>query len=109
MRFNKVGWFGVTQYSMDMYHNQIATVVWDWEKGKVYYNPYYDNANLQQQAGVNDLFEVHQLEVMTSQYHGEKWFRFTNDDDAPVYTITNPSLKGDRTVLTVERKLGDQQ
>ena len=46
---------------------------------------------------------------MTSQYHGEKWFRFTNDDDAPVYTITNPSLKGDRTVLTVERKLGDQQ
>lgn len=102
MRYNTVGYLGTTGYTMDKYHNQVASTSWR----KIYCNKYQDNVQLQQQAAVNDGRDVKQFEVMSTEYHGEKLFRLSTAEDAVVFTVTYASVKGDRTVLTVECKLG---
>ncbi len=105
MRFNTVGYLGTTSYTMDGYHNQIASRTWK----KVYCNRFYDNASLQQQAAVNDNRMLAQFEVMSTEYSGEKFFKLTDSETAVIYTITLASKKGDRTVLTVECEMGNSE
>lgn len=85
---------------MDKLHNQIATVTWR----KVYANRYYDNASLQQQASINDNKLLAQYEILSSEYSGEKLLKSDNVE----YTISLVSVKGDRTVLTVERDVANE-
>lgn len=105
MRFNSVGYLGTNTYTMDRYHNQKAVTNWK----KVYCNRFYDNASLQQQAAVNDNRKLAQYEVMSSEYSGEKLFKLDESETAVIYTITLASMKGDRTVLTVECEMGNSE
>lgn len=100
MRYNSVAYLGTTVYAMDDLHNQVPTVTWS----KVYVNRYYDNINLQQQAAINDQKQLAQFEIMSADYSGQRLFKI---DDVE-YTVSLASVKGDRTVLTVEKDLSNE-
>ena len=94
MRFNDVAYLGSVTYEMDAIHNQKPTTTWE----KVYVDRFYDNANLQNQAAVNDNKKLAQFEILSANYSGQHLFKYNGTE----YTVSLASNKGDRTVLTVE-------
>jgi hypothetical protein len=98
-RYKTVGELGEVTIIEDEIHNQIKETSWR----PVYLNEWTQSSNLQLIAAQNDNQQAAQYEIMSCDYCGERLLRVSGVE----YTIKKASVKGDRTVLTVEREISN--
>ena len=67
-------------------------------KTKVYVNRWSISAEWVSGNGIEDMENAYAFELLTFEYSGEKYAEYNGKP----YRITNVSIRGDRTVLTME-------
>lgn len=98
-RYKTVGELGEVTIIEDEIHNQTKETSWR----PVYLNEWSQSSNLQLIAAQNDGKQTAQYEIMSCEYRGECPLRVNGIE----YTVKKASVKGDRTVLTVEREVSN--